>query len=230
MDIYLTETGSGGRRFTFPSLPERIRVKNSTNYQSFDILSMGTIKIPKGMTPTTISWEGVFFGEAKKKESIVKTWVKPSECEKTLQNWQEKGTALRLMVTGTNINIDVTISSFTCEEVGGFGNKEYKIEFIRYKYLKIYTTDELKIVKFVKKTNTRPAPAAPANKGTYTVKSGDNLWSIARKYYGGSGSNWKKIYDANKSVIESTANRYRGGRGSDCGHWIYPGTVLTIPN
>lgn len=63
-----------------------------------------------------------------------------------------------------------------------------------------------------------------------TVKSGDNLWSIARKYYGGSGSNWKKIYDANKSVIESTANRYRGGRGSDCGHWIYPGTVLTIPN
>lgn len=73
MDIYLTETGSGGRRFTFPSLPERIRVKNSTNYQSFDILSMGTIKIPKGMTPTTISWEGVFFGEAKKKESIVKT-------------------------------------------------------------------------------------------------------------------------------------------------------------
>lgn len=47
MDIYLTETGSGGRRFTFPSLPERIRVKNSTNYQSFDILSMGTIKIPK---------------------------------------------------------------------------------------------------------------------------------------------------------------------------------------
>lgn len=134
------------------------------------------------------------------------------------------------MVTGTNINIDVTISSFTCEEVGGFGNKEYKIEFIRYKYLKIYTTDELKIVKFVKKTNTRPAPAAPANKGTYTIKSGDNLWSIARKYYGGSGSNWKKIYDANKSVIESTANRYRGGRGSDCGHWIYPGTVLTIPN
>ena len=133
MDIYLTETGSGGRRFTFPSLPERIRVKNSTNYQSFDILSMGTIKIPKGMTPTTISWEGVFFGEAKKKESIVKTWVKPSECEKTLQNWQEKGTVLRLMVTGTNINIDVTISSFTCEEVGGFGNKEYKIEFIRYK-------------------------------------------------------------------------------------------------
>ena len=111
----------------------------------------------------------------------MKTWVKPSECEKTLQNWQEKGTVLRLMVTGTNINIDVTISSFTCEEVGGFGNKEYKIEFIRYKYLKIYTTDELKIVKFVKKTNTRPAPAAPANKGTYTVKSGDNLWSHCQK-------------------------------------------------
>lgn len=233
MDIYLTETTGGGRRFTFPSLPERIKVKNSTNYQSYDILSQGKIKAPKGMTPTQISWEGVFFGESKRNESIVKHWVSPSECEKTLQNWQENGTVLRLMVTETNINADVTISSFSCEEVGGFGNKEYDIEFVRYKYLKIYTTDELKIVKFVKKTKTRPAPtapSAPANKGTYTIKNGDTLWSIARKFYGGSGANWRKIYDANKSVIESTANRYRRGRGSDCGHWIYPGTVLTIPN
>lgn len=232
MDIYLTETGSGGRRFCFPSLPERIKVKNSTNYQNYDILSMGSVKLPQGMEPTTVAWDGVFFGEAKKGESIVKQWTKPSECEKTLQNWQEKGTVLRLMVTDTNINVDVTISSFICEEAGGFGNKEYSVEFVDYKSLKLYTTDELKIVKFVKKTKTRPAPAAPAassNKGNYTVKSGDTLWGIARTYYG-NGAQWQKIYNANSSVIESTARQRRGGRGSDNGHWIYPGTVLTIPN
>lgn len=233
MDIYLTETTGGGRRFTFPSLPERIKEKNSTNYQSYDILSQGKIKIPKGMMPTEISWDSVFFGESKKNESIVKHWVSPSECKRILQNWHENGTVLRLMVTETNINVDVTIGQFFCDDVGGFGNKEYEIVFFRYKDSKIYTTDELKIVKFVKKTNTRPAPtapSAPANKGTYTIKSGDTLWAIARRFFGGSGSNWKKIYDANKSAIESIADRYRGGRGSDCGKWIYPGTVLTIPN
>ena len=95
--------------------------------------------------------------------------------------------------------------------------------------MKVYTTDELKIVKFVKKTVTRPAAAAPSNKGSYTVKSGDNLWKIARKFYGGSGSTWTKIYSANKSVIESTAKKH-GYANSDNGHWIFPGTVFVIPN
>lgn len=227
MDIYLTETGSGGRRFTFPGLPERIKVKNMTNYQSYDIISLGTVKLPQGIDPTMISWDGVFWGTFKRRESIVKRWVKPSECEKTLKNWQEKGSVLRLMVTGTNINIDVTISSFTCEEAGGYGNKEYTIEFVQYKSLKVYTTDELNIVQFVKKTKTRPEPAAPTGKGNYTVKSGDTLWAIANSYYG-NGTQWTKIYDANAGTIEEEAKKH-GKSSSDHGHWIWPGEVLTIP-
>ena len=181
------------------------------------------------MKLTEISFDGIFFGSAKKNESIVKQWVKPAECEKILKNWQEKGTVLRLMVTETNINIDVTVSSFECTDYGGYGNKKYSLEFVQYRSLKVYTTDELKIVKFVKKTVTRPAAAAPSNKGSYTVKSGDNLWKIARKFYGGSGSTWTKIYSANKSVIESTAKKH-GYANSDNGHWIFPGTVFVIPN
>ena len=62
----------------------------------------------------------------------------------------------------------------------------------------------------------------------YTVKSGDCLWNIAKKYYG-DGSKWKTIYNANKSVIESTAKKY-GKSSSQDGHWIYPKTQLTIPS
>lgn len=229
MDVQLTEVATGKGRFVFPSLPEEIKVSSQTNYQSYDILSLGKVKIPFGMQPKEVSWDGVFFGESKKNESIVRNWVKPAECEKILKNWQEKGTVLRLMVTGTSINVDVTISDFDCTDYGGYGNKKYSVKFVQYKTLKIYTTDELKITKYVKKTVTRPASAAPANKGNYTVKSGDNLWSIARQYYGGTGSDWEKIYNANADVIESTAQQY-GRSDSDHGWWIYPGTVLVIPN
>jgi nucleoid-associated protein YgaU len=50
---------------------------------------------------------------------------------------------------------------------------------------------------------------------SYTVKSGDNLSKIAKKFYGDSGK-WNRIYKANKSKI-SDPNRLK------------PGTKLMIP-
>ena len=43
-----------------------------------------------------------------------------------------------------------------------------------------------------------------------------------------SGSKWKTIYNANKSTIEKTAKKH-GYASSATGHWIFPGTKLTIP-
>lgn len=190
-------------------------------------ISKGTVKIPRGLEAETISWDGTFYGKSKRNEVMIREWTSPAECVKVLRNWMIKGTVLRLLATETNINYDVTISDFEPIETGAYGNIDYSITFTIYKELKIYTTSELKIAAFVKKTVPRPTPA-PQSSRTHTVKSGDTLWGIASKYYG-SGTSWQKIYSANSSTIEATAKRYRGGRGSDNGHWIYPGTVLTIP-
>src|SRR5437588_12244534 len=50
---------------------------------------------------------------------------------------------------------------------------------------------------------------------TYVVREGDTLASISRKFYKSSG-HWKKIRDANRSVIQDPAK-------------LKPGTALTIP-
>ena len=72
---------------------------------------------------------------------------------------------------------------------------------------------------------TAPAPAAaPTGTGggaasggtTYTVKKGDNLWTLAKKFYG-SGADYTKIYEANKDTIGKNPNL------------IYPGQTFTIP-
>ena len=78
------------------------------------------------------------------------------------------------------------------------------------------------------KQNKVPTVTKPATENkNYTVKKGDCLWHISRKFYG-SGAKWKKIYNANKKVIEETAKKY-GKKSSSNGHWIYPGTKLIIP-
>ena len=71
-------------------------------------------------------------------------------------------------------------------------------------------------------TTIAPATTAAADTGggsggsSYTVKKGDNLWNLAKKYYG-DGSQWRKIYDANRDVIGGNPNL------------IYSGQTYTIP-
>ena len=88
MDIKLIPVGKGSK-FTFPALPEKVQGKYAAKYQSFDIISLGTVKVPKGTDVSEFSWDGVFFGPSKKNEAIVKknAWQSPNECVKILNDF-----------------------------------------------------------------------------------------------------------------------------------------------
>lgn len=63
-------------------------------------------------------------------------------------------------------------------------------------------------------SNTRAATSAPKAK-TYTVKKGDSLWAITKRYTG-NGARYNELYNANRSIIKNP-------------NLIYPGQVLTLP-
>lgn len=226
MDIKLIPI-NGGSRFVFPALPEQIKGKTAAKYQSFNIISQGTVKVPKGSEVEEVSWDGEFFGRSKRKESIVKSeyWIEPLACVNILKDFMKNETALNLIVTDTWINLDVTISSFQQTAYGAYGNIKYSITFVQKKSLLLYNTSELNIGTLAKKTKPRNEAAAG---NAYTVVSGDTLWGIAQRFLG-SGVKWISIYDANVDIIEKTAKAH-GKSSSDHGHWIWPGEVLVIPS
>ncbi|MFE7958487.1 alpha/beta fold hydrolase [Streptomyces sp. NPDC057413] len=73
----------------------------------------------------------------------------------------------------------------------------------------------------------RTAVPARSQTAAHTVADGNTLWDIARQTLG-SALRWDSVYALNEKTIEDAAHRH-GYASSDRGHWIFPGTVLALP-
>ena len=218
VDIYIREK-SGTREIRIPLLPEELPFPSGDAVGiSYEIMGLGEVVIPAGTELDGYAWKSAFPGEYRKNDPMIRgSWIHPKTYDSILNDWKQKGTELNLLVTGYPINADVYLKKYNGTAAGAFGDISYEIEFIEARNIVVTTT------KVQQATTTRPATTST----TYTIKKGDTLWSIAKKFYG-SGSKWKTIYDANKDIIEKTA-KSRGMKSSDNGHWIFPGVTLTIP-
>lgn len=220
MDIHFTEIETGSR-LTLSMLPEKVKRKGDAQFQTYDIINIGEVKIPKGTNLLTFSWNGTLPGRSRRSASYVKShyWHSPEEIQNIWEKWRANGTKIRLMVTETPINYDVQLDSYTAEATGGNGDYEYSISFIEAKPVEVYTVNELSIKPSTKtnasSTSTRP-PAAKAAAKIYTVKSGDSLWKIAQKTLG-KGGRYAEIANLNSDKVKNPNN-------------IYPGQVLTLPS
>ena len=150
------------------------------------------------------------------------TIEKPYAFVKQILEWKRKGIPVRLLI-GNHVNILITIETFEYGEQDGTGDVYYTISFKEYREIELVkkptkkktkTTTKKKKKKKKAKTKKRSSKKKKKQR-TYTVKSGDCLWNIAKKFYG-NGSQYTKIYNANRSKIKNP-------------NLIYPGQVLTIP-
>jgi len=224
IDIYIRER-EGSREIRIPWLPETILFKSGgTVRASYDIMNKGPAEIPTGSGLCEYSWESVFPGKYRTDRSMQRgEWQDPAAYHNILEDWKAKGTPLVILAVGYPINKDVYLDDYIGKAAGGFGDIEYEVSFIEDREITISSTKEAS-------GGGTQRPAATTT--TYTIKQGDTLWSIAQRFLG-SGARWIEIYNANKEIIESTAKkRWKAAgidRDSQNGHWIFPGTVITIP-
>lgn len=122
--------------------------------------------------------------------------------------------------------LNVSLEGYSLEENA---DNAYDITVsLKFKEYVSYGTVKKKIVSNVDKVTVSNTTKSVTTNQRYVVKSGDCLWNISKKFYGTS-TKWKTIYEANKALIEATAQKY-GKKSSSNGWWIYPGTTLTIPS
>lgn len=142
-------------------------------------------------------------------------FISPSNFVSKIESWRNTRQPIRLVITGSGgVNVLVTIRDFQvdAEKFGSPGDIYFTLDLKEYREVTIKTAS----VTSTKKSSSKKRPAKSKKKpSVYTVKKGDCLWKIAKRYYG-KGSEWRKIYNANKSKIKNP-------------HWIYPGQKFVIP-
>ncbi|MGN0621132.1 MAG: LysM peptidoglycan-binding domain-containing protein [Porcipelethomonas sp.] len=208
----------GTDKLQLPVNPESITVKCSADNLTYKVDSLGEVVFPvSSRKAMTVSFSS-FFPSRKFSGYKLKTLKSPTWIIEKIKKWMESDKPVKLIVTQCKIDMYCVIESFEYSEKGGdVGTYNYSISLKEYRAVQIQKVNVSKTTKkaAVAKTGTKRVSNKTAPK-THKVKSGDCLWNIAKKYYG-DGSQYTKIYEANKNIIGSNPNL------------IKPGQVLTIP-
>lgn len=210
MEIWLRQ---GTTKFRFAVRPSEYEVISESNNTQVVINSLGEVNLLGKRKLKNISFSS-FFPAQKYNFCDYTTFPAPMESVKLIERMKNKG-VMRLTMTGTPVNMDCTIESFTWGENDGTKDINFTLEFKEYRKVKVKTKPEKETLS----QNITPAvterPSKEVASTTYTVVKNDNLSKIAKNLTGNS-ANWKAIYEQNKEIIGGNPNL------------IYPGQQLVI--
>ena len=203
-------------KIQLPVLPESFKIKNGSSNSSVDIVGLGEIIIMQSRPALQFSFSS-FFPAARFPGMQVSRITPPLSLIQKINGWKASKKPAHFIATACGIDIYVAIYNFDYSEEGGDpGTYQYSMTLKEYREISVrqVKVDIPKEEATVNKEEPRVDNTVPPK--TYTVKSGDCLWNIAKMYYG-NGADYSKIYNANNEIIGGNPNL------------IYPGQVLTIP-
>lgn len=209
-----------GKKYKLPVNPEEIKRSRELNIENYQVLGTGQVSVPSYYNLEEFSFEAEFPSQDYHYMNSGSR-ADADYYEKMFRKAQKNMKPVRFIASNDitdDISVMVLVKSVEAvEKAGEEGDKYLSIKLQEYKvpgkrYVAVQT-----VAATVKQEDTAAAtetnPAVTENK-THTVRSGDTLWAIAKKYYG-NGGQYTKIASANPDIKNPNL--------------IYPGQVLSIP-
>lgn len=189
--------------FRLPVNPEKVGAVSSGDGESFSISRLGNVNIPKDVKLETYTIETFF--PSQEYSFLVASFREPEYYISMIKKWQSSKLPVRYMYVNGSFTINelVTIEEFNYDETGGSKDVNFSLSLKKYvaygpnkmKVIKVQTAASPSPVKVLKK-NTPPRQNKKEELKTYSLKSGDTLWTVAQKHLG-SGSRYLEIQKLN---------------------------------
>lgn len=201
---------STSKELVLPVTPARYFWRHPTKLETVSLDQLGEATLHGGYKMGDCTLENVLLPAQQYPFMVPGSRAAPYEYLYDLEVWCDKGAQLQWIVSGTSVNASVVIEEITQGEQDGTNDLYLTIAMRQWQRLET----PVLALSGGGATTARDSQTGAASTKTYTVQSGDCLWSLAEKYYG-DGSQYKKLAAANPEITNPNL--------------IYPGQVLTIP-
>lgn len=219
---------NGAERLQLPVNPESVRFTSTHGFEDVEVTQLGEYTVIGNEKLREFSISSFFPREYNASYCEYAGFLPPWEIVRQVERWQKSGRPARFTLTGQIygddyfeiFNFPITIRSFSYEErAGHIGDLYFELSLKEYRFTefrRISTVSQDGSAATVVDPSNRPDESDKATE--YTVVTGDTLFKIAAKadVYA-DGDQWRKLYDANKTVIGANPNR------------IFVGQTLVIP-
>lgn len=212
-----------------PQTPGKLTVKIKGKNKTLELLNEGEINFLRtpGLTEITLPLTFPMLTASRRPDYYLNLLEKAKTGKTTTQFIMTRTTPNGRLLFDTNIKVSVEDYTITESATNGLDvSVEINLKQYRDYGTKTVTveTEATKTTAAVTQTSTKTTTATVTKEReattspkttTYTVKKGDTLWGIAKKFLG-NGAKYMTIYNANKDKIKNP-------------NLIYVGQTFTIP-